>query len=244
MTTISSLPPPVAPTVTPTPASDSTDDGTLASNFTEFLQLLTTQLQNQNPLDPLDTNQFTQQLVEFSQVEQQLKTNSQLQNLVTLAQSSDKTTAIGFVGTDVVIDGATTRLDTGGATWAFAVDKPASATVTITDKNGQVAYTGGFTVDPGTQVFTWDGKGTDGTQWPAGDYTISVVGNDASGQPVAISTEVEGIVDGADLTQSPPVLQMGGLTFTIDKIKRIVRPSTTTTASQPTGVDAPQPNPT
>jgi len=221
--------------VTPTVASatntaattSTTNSQTLADNFTAFLQLLTTQLRNQSPLDPLDTNQFTQQLVQFAQVEQQLKSNTQLETLVNIAQNSDKTAAIAFVGQRVVIDGATARLDSGGATWAFAVDKPASADVTITDKNGQVAYTGSFTVEPGTQVFTWDGKGNDGSQWPAGDYTISVVAKDASGQSVAISTEVQGVVEGADLTKSPPLLQMGGLNFTIDQIKRILPPQTT-----------------
>jgi flagellar basal-body rod modification protein FlgD len=221
--------------VTPTVASatntaattSTTSSQTLADNFTAFLQLLTTQLRNQSPLDPLDTNQFTQQLVQFAQVEQQLKSNTQLETLVNIAQNSDKTAAIAFVGQRVVIDGATARLDSGGATWAFAVDKPASADVTITDKNGQVAYTGSFTVEPGTQVFTWDGKGNDGSQWPAGDYTISVVAKDASGQSVAISTEVQGVVEGADLTKTPPLLQMGGLNFTIDQIKRILPPQTT-----------------
>jgi len=221
----------VTPTVasaTNTAATTSTASSqTLADNFTAFLQLLTTQLRNQSPLDPLDTNQFTQQLVQFAQVEQQLKSNTQLETLVNIAQNSDKTAAIAFVGQRVVIDGATARLDSGGATWAFAVDKPASADVTITDKNGQVAYTGSFTVEPGTQVFTWDGKGNDGSQWPAGDYTISVVAKDASGQSVAISTEVQGVVEGADLTKSPPLLQMGGLNFTIDQIKRILPPQTT-----------------
>jgi flagellar basal-body rod modification protein FlgD len=122
----------------------------------------------------------------------------------------------------VVIEGSAARLDAGGARWAFAVDKPASATVTIADKSGNVAYTGSFTVEPGTQVFTWDGRGNNGSQWPAGDHTIS--GKDASGQPVAISTEVEGVIEGADLSKYPPLLQMDGLSFTIDKIRRILPP--------------------
>ena len=63
----------------PSTALDNTE---IASNFTTFLQLLTTQLKNQNPLDPLDTNQFTQQLVQFAQVEQQMKSNDQLSSLV------------------------------------------------------------------------------------------------------------------------------------------------------------------
>jgi flagellar basal-body rod modification protein FlgD len=236
---ISSVTPTVSSSVNPSVTATPSDNQTLASNFTAFLQLLTTQLQNQNPLDPLDTNQFTQQLVQFAQVEQQLKQSSQLETLVKLGQQSDAASAMGYVGQHVVIDGATTRLDTGGATWAFAVDKPASATVTITDKAGQVAYTGAFTVDPGTQVFTWDGKGNNGTTWPAGDYTISVTAKDASGQTVAISTEVEGVIDSADLTKQPPLLMMGGLTFSVDKIKRILRQIT---SSDPT-TDPTNPNP-
>jgi flagellar basal-body rod modification protein FlgD len=218
---ISAVSPAISSAINPAAATESQ---TLAANFTAFLQLLTTQLQNQNPLDPLDTNQFTQQLVQFAQVEQQLKSNTQLEALVKIAQAQEATTAIAFVGARVVIEGSTARLDVGGARWAFAVDKPASATVTITDKNGNVAYTGSFTVEPGTQVFTWDGKGNNGSPWPAGDYTISVVAKDASGQPVAISTEVEGVIEGADLSKYPPLLQMGGLSFTIDKIKRILPP--------------------
>jgi flagellar basal-body rod modification protein FlgD len=224
MAVISSIAPPVASAITPMASRSATDTNTLAANFTAFLQLLTTQLQNQNPLDPLDTNQFTQQLVQFAQVEQQLKSNSQLETLVKVAQASEQANAIAFVGARVVIEGSTTRLDVGGATWAFAVEKPATANVTITDKSGQIAYTGSFTVEPGTQVFTWDGKGNNGSMWPAGDYTISVVAKDATGQNVAISTEVEGVVEGADLTKSPPLLQMGGLSFTLDKIRRILRP--------------------
>ena len=81
------------------------DSKTLASNFTTFLQLLTTQLKNQNPLDPLDTNQFTQQLVQFAQVEQQLKSNDQLAALVSLQKTAQQTQALGFVGMTVAVDG-------------------------------------------------------------------------------------------------------------------------------------------
>lgn len=209
-----------------------TDTQTIAGNFTTFLQLLTTQLQNQNPLDPLDTNQFTQQLVMFAQVEQQLKGNSDLDKIVSMEQSAQATTAIAFVGTDVTIDGATTTMTNGQAAWAFAVDKPATATVTVTSANGQLAYSGTMAVNPGTQMFNWDGRGNNGVQWPDGQYTISVTAKDASGQPVAISTQVEGIVDSVDLTQNPPLLSMGGINFTMDKIKKIARPDQSQDQSQ------------
>jgi flagellar basal-body rod modification protein FlgD len=90
--------------------SGALDNDEIASNFTMFLQLLTTQLKNQNPLDPLDTNQFTQQLVQFAQVEQQMKSNDLLSGLVLLEKSSEATAALASVGSTVVVDGSTARL--------------------------------------------------------------------------------------------------------------------------------------
>ena len=195
----------------------------IASNFTAFLQLLTTQLKNQNPLDPLDTNQFTQQLVQFAQVEQQLKSNDQLAALVALQKTAQSTAALDYVGKTVVVDGATTQLAGNSAAWSFSAPRPAAATFNIKNAAGQLAYSGNYTVTPGQQEFVWDGRGNDGTRWPEGNYTMSITATDANGQPVAISTEVQGVVDSADLTQNPPVLSIGGLNFGLDKIKRVVR---------------------
>src|SRR6476659_8686345 len=107
------------PTTSTGSTSDSTgiDKNTLAGNFQTFLTLLTTQLKNQNPLDPLDTNQFTQQLVQFAQVEQQLKTNDQLTTLVSLQQTAQSTQALTFVGKTAVVDGSTAALTNASATW-------------------------------------------------------------------------------------------------------------------------------
>ena len=99
----------------------STTGATLAGNFQTFLTLLTTQLQNQNPLDPLDTNQFTQQLVQFAGVEQQLKTNDQLTSLVALQQTAQATQALDFVGKTAVVDGSTAALTNASATWDLNV---------------------------------------------------------------------------------------------------------------------------
>ena len=185
---------------TPTDSSSSSSSsssaaGGIADNFQSFLTLLTTQLQNQNPLDPLDTNQFTQQLVQFAQVEQQLKTNDQLTSLVNIEKSAQSTQALVFVGQNVAVDGSTAHFD-GNATWNLnAPTDTSSATVTITDKSGQTAYSGNFQISKGNASFVWDGKGNDGTQWPPGSYTLSATGKDSSGNNVAISTEVQGVVD-------------------------------------------------
>lgn len=218
----------VTSAITPTPtavatAASTVTAKTMANNFDQFLRLLTTQLKNQNPLDPLDTNQFTQQLVQFAQVEQQISMNQQLTTLIALQQTTQATQAIGLVGATVTVGGDTADLRNGIASWSFAPSKTATATVTIKDAAGQTAYSGSYTVQPGQQNFTWDGKGNNGAQWPDGRYTMSVVAKDTAGQSVAVSTQVTGVVDSVDVTQSPPVLSIGGQTFTLDQIKQIRR---------------------
>jgi flagellar basal-body rod modification protein FlgD len=205
------------------------DNNSLTNNFQTFLTLLTTQLKNQNPLDPLDTNQFTQQLVQFAQVEQQIKQNSQLDTLISIEKSAQATTALAYVGATVAIDGQTAALANGKATWSFNVPKPVTAQVTIRNASGQTVYTGSFSMNTGTQTFEWDGRDAQGVKWPDGNYTISVTGKDTSGQTVAIPSEIEGVVDSVDLTKTPPELKVGGQAFTLDKIKRVVRPKTSST---------------
>ncbi len=203
--------------------SSAVSDGTIAGNFTTFLQLLTTQLQNQNPLDPLDTNQFTQQLVEFAQVEQQLKSNDSLATLVSLQQTAQATSALGLVGATVVVNGQTAQLANGSANWALSATKPTSATVSIANSTGQTAYTGKLAVNAGSQSFTWNGQGNDGKLWPDGNYTISITGVDANGQTSTVSTQVQAPVDSVDLTQNPPLLSINGQTYQLSDIQKIVR---------------------
>lgn len=208
-------------TATGTKAASTATTG-IADNFQTFLTLLTTQLQNQNPLDPLDTNQFTQQLVQFAGIEQQLKSNDQLKSLVEIEKSAQATQALAYVGSNVAVDGSKAVFDKS-ATWNFKSDKDTTAQITITNAAGQTAYTGNFSLKQGSSSFVWDGKGTDGVQFPPGTYTLTATGKDSSGNNVAISTEVQGIVDSVDLTASPPLLSIGGQTYTTDKIKRVVR---------------------
>jgi flagellar basal-body rod modification protein FlgD len=222
--------PPVTSNVTAAQTSGSTnstgvDKTTIANNFQTFLTLLTTQLKNQNPLDPLDTNQFTQQLVQFAQVEQQIKQNDQLETLVTIEKAAQTTTALAYVGQNVAVDGQTAKLADNKATWTLQVPKPVNVTVTVKSSTGQTVYTGNFSMTTGTQDFAWDGRDNAGVKWPDGNYTIAVAAKDASGQAVPIPSEVVGVVDSVDLTKTPAELSIGGQTFTLDKVKRVVRPS-------------------
>ncbi len=223
-----------APGTTTAGGASTTERTTLADNFQTFLTLLTTQLKNQSPLDPLDTNQFTQQLVQFAQVEQQLKQNEQLAALLAIEKSAQSTTALAFVGARVAVDGQTAALTDGQATWSFTVPKTITATVDIKNATGQTVYSGSFTMNPGMQSFQWDGRDASGVQWPDGAYTLTITGKDASGQTVAVPTEVEGIVDSVDLTKSPPELLIGGARYTADKVKRVVRPTGSAETASPT----------
>jgi flagellar basal-body rod modification protein FlgD len=224
MTTLSS---PVT-SMTASPASSVTNamnNTEIASDFTTFLRLLTTQLQNQDPLSPMDTNQFTQQLVEFASVEQQMKSNDALTALVALQQASLSTAALSLVGATVVVDGSTTQLASGQATWLLDVSKPATAAITIKDSTGQTVYSGTVSVNPGGQNFVWDGTGTDGTVCPDGAYTMTATATDASGQTTAVTTEIQARVDSVDLTQNPPLLSINGQNYTLNQILKIVAPA-------------------
>jgi len=214
---------PTPPTTATASASTGTASKTMASNFDQFLSLLTTQLKNQNPLDPMDTNQFTQQLVQFAGVEQQISMNQQLTTLIGLQQTTQATQALALVGTTVTVGGDTADLRNGIASWSFSPAKTATATVTVKDATGQTAYSGSYTVNPGQQNFAWDGKGNNGATWPDGKYTISIVARDTAGQSVAVSTQVTGVVESIDVSQNPPLLSVGGQMFTLDQIKQIQR---------------------
>ncbi len=193
----------------------------IAQNFDSFLRLLTTQLKNQNPLDPLDTNQFTQQLVQFAQVEQQMSMNTSLSTLIALQQTSQTTAALGFLGANVTVAGDTARLANGSASWTFVTPTAGSATISVKSATGETAYSGSYSFDAGGQQFIWDGVGNDGRMWPDGDYTVSIVGKDASGQPIAIETDTTGVVTSVDVKQTPPVVTIGKQTFSVNQIKKI-----------------------
>lgn len=220
----------IVPPITSTPvsaaqaqAAAAVNQTTIANNFQTFLTLLTTQLKNQNPLDPLDTNQFTQQLVQFTQVEQQMKSNDQLSQLVAIEKTAQATSALAYLGRTVAIDGATAKLANGSASWSLSVAKPANATITVKDSTGQTAYTGSYAVNPGNVAFSWDGRGNDGKSWPEGNYTLTATAVDANNQTVAVSTEVTAPVQSVDISQTPPLLQVNGQNYTFDKIRRIIQ---------------------
>ena len=207
-------------------AATAGDRTTIAENFDAFLLLLTTQLKNQNPLEPLDTNQFTQQLVQFASVEQQIKSNDTLNALLASSRSSIVSTASGFVGMQVTADGATTRLADGRAEWRLNVARAATATISIRDRDGNVLATDTKALTAGGQSYVWDGRTSTGQTAPAGDYTITVTGRDVAGQPVSVKTEIAGRVGSVDLSGDEPILVIGGVQVPLKTVKSITGSAT------------------
>ena len=195
------------------------DASTIAGNFNQFLTLLTTQLQNQNPLDPLDTNQFTQQLVQF---EQQLKTNDQLGNLITASKASAAATASGLIGKTVTADGATASLAEGKATWTLDPARAAAkAVLTITDPKGNVVATQTKALAAGSQSFAWDGRSSTGQLAPDGKYTLKIQALDATGANVAVDTKISGTISSVDVSGAEPVLTIGDRTVALSSVEAI-----------------------
>lgn len=195
----------------------------IANNFDQFLLLLTTQLKNQSPLDPLDTNQFTAQLVQFAGVEQQLKTNETLGSLLSLSAAGTATNAVGFIGAKITADGTTTRLIDGKAEWKVNMSSAGTANITIKDSKGNVVQTATKTLVAGDQTYSWDGTTSIGGKAPDGEYTITIDAKNVAGETVTAKTQISGIVDGVDFTASIPMLKIGSISVPIDKVKSVVR---------------------
>jgi flagellar basal-body rod modification protein FlgD len=202
-----------------------TDRASIAQNFDAFLLLLTTQLKNQSPLDPLDTNQFTQQLVQFASVEQQLKSNDTLNALLTSSRVSAASTAASFVGMQVTADGTTSRLSNGKAEWSIDPARNAQVSLIVKDSQGNVVAAQTVAMAVGAQRFAWNGITSTGTRAPDGDYTLSVSARDPAGQSVSVKTEVSGRVDSVDLSGDAAVLMVGSSRVPLANVRSISRPT-------------------
>lgn len=172
----------------------------LAKDFDQFLTLLTTQLQNQDPLSPMDTNQFTQQLVSFAGVEQQINGNQKLDALVQMQLSNAFSASLGYVGLDVSYLSNEVAYD--GKTPAkinYALEGTAkTVNINILDESGKVVFSGPGQTTTGNNSFTWNGKTTGGAPLPEGTYTVKIDATNDKGAIVKSSTVVSGRVRGVE----------------------------------------------
>lgn len=194
----------------------------LADNFDNFLKLLIQQLKNQDPLAPMDTNQFTTQLVQFTQVEQSIQQNKQLGQLVGLQHTNEAATAVSYIGRTVEADGSTAELKNGSATWTYTMPTTAvSGAITVLDSKGQIVRR--LALDPTTGIHsvTWDGRDDVGNTRPDGLYTMRIAATDAAGKAISAATSVSGIVTGVSSTNGTTMLSIGSAELPISSVTKV-----------------------
>jgi len=220
-----------APISTSTNPSGSPANATagLTQNFNTFLTLLTTQLQNQDPLSPMDTNQFTQQLVSFSEVEQQINTNSNLQQLIALQGAGESISALPLVGQNIEYNSATAPLSNGQANFVYNLPSTtASTALTVVNAGGNVVYTQPGDTGAGSHVFTWNGQTNAGVQLPNGNYTLQIQAVGAGGTVVKPSIASIGMVQAVGVENGTATFTVNGMPVPLSELVT-VNPSLTQT---------------
>jgi flagellar basal-body rod modification protein FlgD len=202
--------------------SQSAATSSLLSNYDTFLKMLTTQLRVQNPLEPMDAEKFTEQLVQYSAVEQQLKTNQNLEAMLATMVSSTALSLVNYIGKTVEASSTTTMLKDSQATWKLsAADADADADVTIRNSAGAVVYQGKLDLKKGENTFTWDGKMNNGQSATEGSYTISVDAKTDKGAKIAITSKVSGTVTAIDTSSAEPYLKVNGTMIPLSSLLSI-----------------------
>jgi flagellar basal-body rod modification protein FlgD len=214
----------------PTPAATSASTSanaaaSLASNFDTFLTILTAQIQNQDPLEPMDSSKFTEQLVQFSGVEQQIKSNSQLETLVKATNSNAGAALSGYLGQQAEIDSAGAQFNGDTVHWRYALPSDAAkATITVTDAAGKVLYSKTGETAEGSHDFEWNGELNSGGTAPDDQpYWINVVAEDANGKTMTPLHSLVTTISGVDLTYGEPALTTPAGIFAYSDIKRLMR---------------------
>ena len=205
-------------------ASSTTDSRTqLASNYNTFLTLLTSQLQNQDPMAPMDSTAFTQQLVQFSQVEQQIRTNEELTGLADQYKAASAGSALTYLGRDAIIQSDTTTLANNQANWAYKLGGSADdVTLTVRDSHGRDIYSTSGDKTAGEHLFTWDGKNADGVASTPGAYQLVVTAKNNNGDTVTTSTTIRETILGVDFSGSSPTVMTQSGSHGLDTIRAVL----------------------
>lgn len=199
----------------------------LAKDFNTFLTLLTTQLQHQDPLDPMKSNEFTQQLVSFTGVEQQINTNKNLESLISTMSSQDMSNAVSYLGREVTATGNKANLSGGKASWVYDLGTTAAqAQITVKDANGNTVYSGNADPNAGTHTFNWDGKGFNGVSMPDGTYSLSVDAKTADGSGITSNIYQKGVVTSVDTSSGQSQFSVNGLLIPRSSITSVGVPQT------------------
>ncbi len=202
-----------ASSASPSGASPSSPNAltSLSNNFNSFLHLLLTQLQNQDPTTPMDTNQFTSELVQFSSVEQQISTNGSLTQLIQLTQGSEVIQSASTVGKQATVTSDHIALQNGAGTVNFTTASAEPVAISITDDAGVSLRATSFTSAAGANTWKWDGADNNGAKVADGAYKIAVVGAAAGSAAAALPFTVTGTATGVTNANGTVSLDLGAL---------------------------------
>ncbi len=202
----------------------------LAESFDTFLALLTVQLKNQDPLSPMDSNQFTQQIVQMTGVEQQLLTNDLLKSLVANT-SNGVSTAVSLIGKEVRAATTDAKLQDGKAEWHYTLPRDANdVKIEVLDQTGKVvrvlsAEEAGRKA--GDHKVTWDGKDSNGVRMPDGLYSLRVTGTDSNYATIPAMISIEGTVTGVEQSNGETLITVNGAPVPWNYITTIKQPTAT-----------------
>jgi flagellar basal-body rod modification protein FlgD len=181
----------------------------LASNFQDFLSMLMTQLKNQDPSSPMDTNQFTSELVEFASVQQQINTNASMTQLIQLGQSGQVLQSASIVGHKVALNSNSLVLQNGAGGINFTASAAGPVAIGIYGSNGAQLYSTTVNATQGSNSWSWNGQTSNGTQLPDGSYSVQVAAAGSGGTATAVPFTVQGTVTGVNQTANGLALQLG-----------------------------------
>ena len=212
----------VTSTAAPASAANSTTApnslATLSSNFGDFLNLLMTQLKNQDPGSPMDANSFTSELVQFSSVEQQINTNASLATLIQLTQAGDVAQATAVVGKPVMVQSTQIPLQNSSGTLVFTAATAGPATITVQNANGGTLQQVSENASQGANTWNWNGKNSAGQTVPDGAYTVTVTSGAPGVAATALPFTVVGTATGVTSANNTVNLQLGALSIPFSNV--------------------------
>ncbi|HOT82268.1 MAG TPA: flagellar hook assembly protein FlgD [Candidatus Defluviicoccus seviourii] len=201
------------------------DRNQLQDDLNKFLTLLVSQLQHQDPLEPLDAHEFTSQLVQFASVEQQIYSNSHLEDLLAAQKGADAAGAVNYLGKTVQVESDTLKLENGSASAGYALTEPAAkTTVTVTDSQGRAVFSTAGETGQGSHDFVWTGSDGNGTELADGLYTVSVDARREDGTQIPVTTTLTGTVHAAGFNQGAVTLDLGGFEVPLESVLAVTAP--------------------
>ncbi len=193
----------------------------LASNFTNFLSLLMTQLQNQDPTSPLDSNQFTSELVQFTSVEQQISTNGNLTQLIQLTQASQIEQSAALIGKPITVASTQLSLQKGTAEVNFSTKTAEPVSISVYNNTGAQLQSATLMSTAGANSWTWNGKNANGTTMPDGPYKVTVTALGVDGKSSQVPFTVTGTATSVLNNAGTVQVQLGGLTLPFSAVQSV-----------------------